>query len=252
MQSTLYFLQCFVHPISVVAVVRSSALFQSQSIDSRSCRTASSIMEQAPGSFMDTASPLHAQNGGRTLCYLSSVAHDRRLGCGSKHEGVFTTKRRQGWEEWEILDTELGDGTVYIRSQWHERSYLACGDDNHEHEHGQIYISRNALGCERWRLERSPHRGGSGFFIVSAACRKQLACEDGGDHVYAANEQRGGWETWSVEVMDASSCVFATYFDGRHLSCDGAGDVALSTPLWSRLRPETARDIGVLPVGPKR
>ena len=196
------------------------------------------------GSTFRDAFPCHRQHLGRTACYLSSLAYDRRLGCLPKHGGVFTSRNRLGWEEWEILDTGLNDDTVYIRSQWHERSYLASDSQ------GKIYVSRNALGNERWQLEKSPHLDGSGFFIVSAAQRKQLVCDAEGKVFVAGDEThyRGDRETWKVEArVDSRPCLLTTSIDGRRwmLSCDDDGDVVLSRRPTAHAQEQSGRGRGV-------
>ncbi|KAL7464537.1 hypothetical protein ACHAXS_004875 [Conticribra weissflogii] len=119
----------------------------------------------------------------RQMYQVTSICHDKRIGCNNGHGTVFCTKNRQGWEAW-IINLE-GDGLVSFKSYIEGGKYLNCTNG------GELKASHELNGEALWKLEYSPH---GGIFIISREHGRYLSCD--GKGLCTTTDEAGGWETW--------------------------------------------------------
>ncbi|CAD7960262.1 unnamed protein product [Amoebophrya sp. A25] len=119
-------------------------------------------------------------------CYLSSVAHDKRVGSRPDGGALFSTDNHLGWEVWEIQKSPHGG--VFLNSDAHG-TRLACDANGHVYTIGKDHAGT----WETWEVKESPH---GGIFLTNVPHKKRLACDQDG-HIYVVSEEQSGtWESW--------------------------------------------------------
>jgi len=115
--------------------------------------------------------------------FISSIAHDKRIGC--KKQGIYATTRRKNGETWELQKLENGlvvlQSTIYHTFLSFDGNALEPTDE----------IDDNGM----WKLEESE---GKGIRIISKVHNQALSCDKDGN-LSAVNKLSGVSDLWNLE-----------------------------------------------------
>ncbi|KAL3779722.1 hypothetical protein HJC23_003583 [Cyclotella cryptica] len=118
--------------------------------------------------------------------YLTSVKHNKRMSCNQSTDELFCTRKRGGWEVWEVQ--QRGSGLVSFKSCVGEGKYLSCDSK------GLIKLSNEAGENELWNIQNSPHGGLLIYSKNYITCH--VACDS--KNVFCSKDS-GCQESWIIE-----------------------------------------------------
>lgn len=125
----------------------------------------------------------------RNVFYLSSKAHDKRLGCNPEH-CLYTTDNRKHWEEWKIVIAN--DGLVSIQSDAHGSVRYLTPSKNGINEGFELVETE-----QLWDLQDSPL---GGVCFLSKDDGRYLICNsDGTASLKHFSESSDEERTWLLE-----------------------------------------------------
>lgn len=145
-----------------------------------------------------------------TICFLTSVVHDRALGVDWMNS-VVTTFSRLGWEEWRIEP----DGCGHVAFQAISGGcFLSC------RANGSIVMSKEFRSSVLWKLQPSSQ---GGYFIKSVEHGLNLSSTSGG-YVGTSPDDESSTE-WHVE--DARGMLVCLQSSsGRFVRCSSSGQLS--------------------------
>jgi len=132
-------------------------------------------------------------------CFLSSSAHNKRL--GSKPQGdIFITENRKEWERWYIIPAS-NDGQVLLQNVTHGH-YLKSDDE------GRLSTTHDTNDQQtKWSTKK---HSDDKFTIKSVVDDKAICCTE--EYAYAASDKEGDeWIRWNIEFETGELCFISSY-----------------------------------------
>lgn len=158
------------------------------------------------GFLNGTPSVWHITAANRQHFFLSSLAHDKRIGC--KKDGIFSTNNKKDWEVWELHHQD--NGLVSLRSK--KFGKCLCSDQD-----GNLYQTDHDGENALWKIEISP---ANTLYLVSKASGRYLSSTDNGERFSTRSiSEPESSEVWSLEHVLPST---TTGEKMRNLSIGGS------------------------------
>jgi len=133
--------------------------------------------------FEGSSTTWHLSAGHNQHYFISSITHDKRIGCSKKN--IYSTTNRKNSETWELQ--KLENGLVVLQSTAHH-TYLSFDGNTFE---AVDSIDDNGM----WKVEESE---GKGMRIISKKHDQALSCDKDGN-LSAVNKNFGASELWALE-----------------------------------------------------
>jgi len=150
----------------------------------------------------------HLSAGHSQRYFISSLTHDKRIGCSKK--GIFGSVNRQQSETWELQ--KLDNGLVVLKSTAHN-TFLSCN--------GNTLVATDVFDDSGiWKLEQSV---GKGICIVSKLHDQAVTCDNDGN-LSVDSELSGASELWALEP-----CMPPTLRKDQMLTLATGGAIAVAS-----------------------
>lgn len=150
-------------------------------------------------------------------CYFSNPDHDRRIG-SNPDGGVYTTKNRQKWEEWEIIQIPNED-------------YFALKNVAHGHYLTSKRENNLSTSTERedpetkWCIKPMPDT--DKYTLFSAVNRQYLSCNKEQIRAFDKSKKEFSIE-WKIEFLTGELCFINSSSCDKRISCNPTGKLSLT------------------------